>query len=123
METGIFSLTYIELFILIFLLMITYISYYYIGKYINNFVNKKYKTNESFSINKNDSCVNEKKKNDNSHIQMLSPLYLPCTNKDLYKKKDYQLPWCKGWGGGKSNLKCFVNKHLQRKCYWSCNNN
>ena len=53
---------------------------------------------------------------------MLSPIYLPCTNTKIFKTKDNQRSWCNGWGGGKSDLKCFVNKHLQRKCYWSCYN-
>ena len=53
-------------------------------------------------------------------IQNLAPLYMPNTDREIYSRKDKQLPYCKSWNNSKSNLKCFVNKHLQRKCYWSC---
>ena len=67
-----------------------------------------YKNRENFTIGSDRS------------IQCLAPMPLPNQDKDMYKKKDTQLPWCKGWGGGKHKYKCFINKHLQRKCYWSC---
>lgn len=35
--------------------------------------------------------------------------------------EDKQLPWCKNWNNNKGQFKCYINKHLQRKCYWGCN--
>jgi hypothetical protein len=35
--------------------------------------------------------------------------------------EDKQLPWCKKWNNNKGQFKCYINKHLQRKCYWGCN--
>ena len=35
--------------------------------------------------------------------------------------QNIQLPWCKKWNNNKGRFKCYINKHLQRKCYWSCN--
>lgn len=35
--------------------------------------------------------------------------------------EDSQLPWCKKWNNNKGQFKCYINKHLQRKCYWGCN--
>ena len=53
-------------------------------------------------------------------IQKLAPLYLPNIDRTIYCRKDKQLPYCKSWANSKANMKCFLNKHLQRKCYWSC---
>ena len=53
------------------------------------------------------------------NIHSLAPLYDPC----IKTYKDHQLPWCKCWKNTKPTLKCYINKHLQRKCYWSCNSN
>ena len=102
-SVSISSLSLKELITLVFLLGITYIAMYYVGKYFKKIYNKP-TSEEDFTT------------------QMLMPLYVPCTDNKIYKRKDKQLPWCKGWGtnGATSNLKCFVNKHLQRKCYWSC---
>ena len=55
-------------------------------------------------------------------IQCLSPMYLPNVKKNIYTRKDKQRPWFKKWSNHKHNLKCYINKHLQRKCYWSCKN-
>ena len=36
-----------------------------------------------------------------------------------YNTLEYkQLPWCNKWNNNKGQFKCYINKHLQRKCYW-----
>ena len=34
--------------------------------------------------------------------------------------EEKQLPWCKKWNNNRGQFKCYINKHLQRKCLWSC---
>jgi len=53
-------------------------------------------------------------------VELSTPLYLPNTDIKIFDRKDIQKPWCNNWTNEKSNLKCFINKHLQRKCFWSC---
>ena len=72
-----------------------------------------------YKINFNKSLENFKVGCDRS-IQCLAPMPLPNTDKNIYKRKDMQRPWCEGWAQSKHSLKCYINKHLQRKCYWSC---
>ena len=112
METSIWSLTLQELIVLILMLLITYVFFYYVSKYLckigyENLINSQ----ENFT---NKSCIH-------SNIQILAETPLPFTNKNIYKRDDKQLPWCKSWSNKKQpELKCFINKHLHRKCYWSC---
>ena len=54
-------------------------------------------------------------------LNHLAPIY----PKKLINSKDSnkiteQLPWCKPWKNRKNEFRCYINKHLQRKCYWSC---
>ena len=53
-------------------------------------------------------------------IQNLAPMPLLNQDKRMFDKKDKGKPWCKPWCYNKNKLKCYVNKHLQRKCIWSC---
>ena len=32
-------------------------------------------------------------------------------------------PWYKPWTNGPSKMYCYVNNHLQRRCFWKCDNN
>ena len=57
------------------------------------------------------------KKKEYFKIQELHPLYI----KDYdYSINNKQLPWCEKWSYKKHKLKCYINKHLQRKCMWVC---
>ena len=59
-----------------------------------------------------------KSQNENFKIQYLSPI-----NKILNdtKKNNKQLPWCQKWNHNKkTSYRCYINKHLQRKCIWEC---
>ena len=85
------------------ILLISIILYFFYKNYYNKSV-------EKFKV----GC--------DKSIQCLAPMYLPNIDKNIYKRKDKQRPWCKGWAQSKHSLKCYINKHLQRKCYWSCNN-
>lgn len=51
---------------------------------------------------------------ENFKIHYLSPIII---NNNKTQK---QLPWCNKWQNKKHYLNCYVNKHLQRKCIWSC---
>lgn len=53
-----------------------------------------------------------------TNYQMLSPIYF--IDNTHHNRIDYQKPWYQKWTNEKSDLKCYINKHLQRKCYWSC---
>ena len=64
---------------------------------------------------------NEKKNKEKFTVNHLAPIY----PKRLINSKDSnkiteQLPWCKPWKHRKNEFRCYINKHLQRKCYWSC---
>lgn len=57
------------------------------------------------------------KKRENFKIQYLAPL----DKRSIQENNTKQLPWCQKWNHcRKSNLKCYVNRHLQRKCIWTC---
>lgn len=77
---------------------------YYIGKIIGKKIYHNFLKKETFTT------------------QELTPLCLPNINSYIYNRKDNQLPWCNKWKNNKHELKCYINKHLQRKCYWSCDN-
>ena len=53
-------------------------------------------------------------------IQYLAPLNLPYgKNKSkLFSKNNKQIPWYKKSNNKCKEFRCFVNKHLQRKCEW-----
>ena len=31
-------------------------------------------------------------------------------------------PWYKPWSNGANTMYCYVDNHLQRRCFWKCNN-
>ena len=62
--------------------------------------------------------VNRKK--ENFKIQYLSPI-IHKEEKKYKGQNNKQLPWCESWKHcRKHKFKCFINKHLQRKCMWIC---
>ena len=71
----------------------------------------------SLTLVKKENFINIQDKCDRS-IQLLAPLKNG-TQDNRYRKTN-ALPWCKSWSNGKNEYKCFVNKHLQRKCMWIC---
>jgi len=62
--------------------------------------------------------LSHKSQNENFIIQHLSPINKLQGDTKQNKK---QLPWCENWSHTKkSSYKCYINKHLQRKCIWEC---
>ena len=37
-----------------------------------------------------------------------------------YPKNMQQRPWCSSWSNQSNQFYCFIDKHLNRKCWWSC---
>ena len=59
-------------------------------------------------------------KKEHFKIQYLSPIIQNKEQKNN-EKKYKQLPWCESWKHCRNQkFKCYINKHLQRKCMWVC---
>lgn len=37
-----------------------------------------------------------------------------------YPKNMYQRPWYSSWSNQSNQMYCFIDKHLNRKCWWAC---
>lgn len=88
-----------------------------------------YKTNNS--INKTIiHDVKETKETKYTNIYYLTP-YQSTTLSTNYNTSNYllkypsninQKPWFKPWTNGKNQFLCYLDKHLNRRCIWTCPN-
>lgn len=114
--------SYQELIIIIFIYL-CFLSFIYLYFYRRKSIHINLKKNKNLKINKNLKMNSKKKVIIPKVVELSTPLYLPNIDLTIFNRKDIQKPWCQNWNNEKSNLKCFVNKHLQRKCFWSCGKN
>lgn len=128
--------------VILFLLILYYIlnnSYYFKNKNINN--TRIYETNRKKQIDMpNHNTHNPPKNNisnnvynlNNRNIYKLAPFDATSLNfndfnklESLNKMQEYpnnmqQKLWCENWTNKNNNFYCFIDKHLNRKCLWSC---
>lgn len=108
--------SYQELIIIIFIYL-CFVSFIYLYFYRRKCRRINLKKNKNLKMNSKKKLIIPRV------VELSVPLYLPNTDITIFNRKDIQKPWCQKWNNEKSNLKCFVNKHLQRKCFWSCEKN
>ena len=139
-----------KLFIVIFLLILYYIlnSYYFKNKNINDSriygINRKKQIdihntnnlpkNNTNNLPKNNISSNVESLNNlnNTNIYRLAPFDATSLNFNDFNKLDslnkmqeypnnmQQKLWCENWTNKNNNFYCFIDKHLNRKCLWSC---
>ena len=109
-----------KIFLLIISISIVIIYFFYTCDSIESFNN--------IYLNQNLS----KKYPFNTNIYKLAPMQAtslgayPLYEKEaMVKMNNYpnnmkQRPWCANWSNQSNRFYCFIDKHLNRKCWWAC---
>lgn len=55
-------------------------------------------------------------------------LYTTSPNNIVFDKNKFPTtvsfnPWYKPWNNGRNRFFCYLDNHLQRRCFWKCNDN